>query len=42
MHRAVTFQPESPLLHYSLASLDQERGDLEAAAREYRETLRLL
>jgi tetratricopeptide (TPR) repeat protein len=42
MRRAVSLQPESPLLHYSLASLEQERSAPEAAAREYREALRLL
>jgi tetratricopeptide (TPR) repeat protein len=42
LKRAVDLQPQNPLLRYSLATLERERGHLDAAAREYRETLRLL
>jgi tetratricopeptide (TPR) repeat protein len=42
MRRAVSLQPENPIPRYALGTLCEQRGRLEEAAREYRETLKLL
>jgi tetratricopeptide (TPR) repeat protein len=42
MRRAVALQPASPLRHYSLATVCEERAELDAATQEYESTLGLL
>ena len=42
MRRAVSLQPHSPLVRYSLSTLLREQGSLADAASEFRRTLRLL